>query len=45
MIAFATGRLGVSEKIIKILRASQAPELPAAKANKRSRKDVIGKNI
>jgi hypothetical protein len=36
-------RLGVSEKIIKILQASQSPKLPVAKANMRSHKEVTGK--
>ena len=38
-------RLGVSEKIIKNLQASQTPELLAAKANMRSHKEVTGKSV
>jgi hypothetical protein len=45
MIAFAIGRLGVSEKIIKFLQVSKTPRLPAATANKRRHKEVIGKEM
>ena len=45
MIAFAIGRIGVSEFRRIFYSFSKSPKLPIAKVNKRSKKKVTGKEV